>query len=377
MKNVLDILIGLLALSFLTFFHELGHFVFAKLFKVQVLSFSIGMGPVLLHKTINGTDYRISLLPFGGYCGLSGEKDFQKAIDEKLNEIPKTEGSLYNAHPLKRAMIAFAGPMFNFILAIIAFTVISMVGYKYASYKNYIVIPTVDQVAQSPARDAGLLTGDKIIKINNDEIYNFRDIQLAVSLNPKEKLNIVVDRNGEILNYTVTTLINKEEGNGILGVFPDTEQYDMYESKKYSLFPAIYHGAKDTVKYTFDTIKSISILFKGVKVSNVVSGPARITSILGDTFTESFKEDFRIGLYSSLSLISFISISLGFINLLPIPLLDGSLILFSLINWITKKEIPPKVQIIIQYVGIVIIGFLFILGITGDIRYFIDKWRLK
>lgn len=377
MKIVIDILIGLIALSFLVFFHELGHFLFAKLYKVKVLSFSIGMGPVLLHKTIKGTDYRLSLLPFGGYCGLSGEKDFQKAIDEKLDEIPKTEGSLYAVHPLKRAMIAFAGPMFNFILAIACFTVIAMVGYKYASYKNYIVIPTVEELSESPARDAGLMTGDKIVKINNDEINNFRDIQLAVRLRPKEDLNIQIEREGQILTFTVKTLINKEEGNGILGVYPDIEQYDMYEAKTYSFFPAIYHGFKDTFKFTYETVKSIGILFKGVKVSNVVSGPARITSIIGDTFTESFKEDFRIGVYSTLSLIGFISISLGFFNLLPIPMLDGSLILFSLINLIFKKEIPPKVQVIIQYVGIAIVLFLFLFGIFGDTRYFIQKWRSK
>lgn len=377
MQTALNILIGLLFLSILVFFHELGHFLFAKLFKVDVLSFSIGMGPVLFHKTIKGTDYRISLLPFGGYCGLSGEKDFQKAIEEKLDSIPKTEGSLYSVHPLKRAMISFAGPMVNFILAVICFTVINMVGYQFASYKNYIVIPTTDQIAESPARDAGLQSGDKVIRINNKEIVNFRDIQLEVSLRPKEELSIDVERDGEILNYKVTTLISREQGNGILGVYPDVEQYDMYEAPTYSFFPAVYHGVKDTFTFTFETIKSIGILFKGVDVTNVVSGPARMTTMIGGTFTEGFKEDFRIGLYSTLSLLGFISISLGFFNLLPIPVLDGSHILFALIELIFRKEIPPKAMVIIQYVGIAIILGLFLLGTFGDIRYFINKWRTK
>lgn len=373
----MKILIGLLVLSFIVFFHELGHFLFAKIFGVKVLSFSIGMGPVLLHKTIKETDYRISLLPFGGYCGLEGEKDFQKAIDDKLNEVPKTPGSLYSIHPLKRAMIAFAGPMFNFFLAVIAFTIISMVGYQYASYKNYIIIPTIEQFENSPARDAGLLSGDKIIKINNEKITNFRDIQLAVSIRPKEDLTVQVERNEEILTFTVHTLINKDEGNGILGVYPDTEKYDMYESETYSFFPAIYHGFLDTIGFTKQTIKSITILFKGVDVTKVVSGPARITSLLGDTMTEGFKEDFKIGLYSTLSLLALISISLGFMNLLPIPVLDGGLIFFSFINWIFRKEIPPKTQVIVQYVGVAILACLFLLGLFGDVRYFISKWKNK
>lgn len=372
----MTILLGLLILSVLVFFHELGHFIFAKIFKVKVLSFSVGMGPVLLHKEFHGTDYRLSLIPLGGYCGLNGEKDFQKAIDENLTEIPKSPDSMFGVHPLKRAMIAFAGPLFNFIIGFLCFFVISMVGYKFNYFDNTIIIPE-EETVESPAREAGLLSGDKIITINGEQMNNFWDIQKYVGLRPKETLSVDIERNSQNLSFTITTLLNKDQGNGILGVYPDYSTLQEYETKTYSFFPALLHGVLDTFDFTKQTFKSIGILFKGVDITKVSSGPARISNMIGETMTEGFSSDFRTGLYSTLTLIALISISLGIMNLLPIPIADGGLILFSFITLIFKKEIPPKTQVKIQYIGIAIIAVLFIISIIGDFRYFIDKWSSK
>ena len=365
--------IGLLCLNFIVFFHELGNFIFAKIFGVKVLSFSIGMGPVILHKTIKGVDYRISLLPIGGYCAMEGEKDFQKALEDNLSSVSKNPESLYGVHPLKRAMIAFAGPFFNFILAVMAFTVISMVGYTYYTTSNKIIIP--DTSIESPAREAGLLTGDKIIKINDAEIKTFLDIQQEVIIRPKEELDITVDRDGTILNFKVTTLINKDQGNGVLGIMADLNEQLELEAPTYSFFPAIGHGIIETGKTISMTFKTLGILFKGVNITNVVSGPARITSFLGESVESGFAANFRAGLYSIMELCALISISLGIMNLLPIPIFDGGLILIAFIEFIVKKEIPPKVQVKIQTVGIVIIALLICLSVSSDLFYFISKWR--
>ena len=112
----MNIVYGFLCLFFLILFHEFGHFLAAKKFGVKVESFSIGFGPVLLHKKYKGTDYRLSLIPLGGYCGMKGEKDFQKSLEAKLDHIEAEEDSLYGIHPVKRAVIAFAGPFFNLFL---------------------------------------------------------------------------------------------------------------------------------------------------------------------------------------------------------------------------------------------------------------------
>lgn len=367
---VLEILIGLLGLSLLVFFHELGHFIFAKIFGVKVLSFSIGMGPILAHKEINGTDYRISAIPLGGYCGMEGEKDFQNAIENNLSVISDDPHSLYGVHPAKRALIAFAGPLFNFIIAILFFTVISMVGYEYYSYTNEIVID--DTITESPARDAGMQTGDKIIKINNVETTNFNEVREQIVCRPKEQLTVVVDRNGEILTFKVTTLINKEMGNGVLGIYPNLESEVKLEAPTYSFFPAIYHGTKDCINMVGQTLKSLTILFKGVDVTKASRGPAGITYMLGSSVTETYKINFRAGLYTTLEFLALISISLGVMNLLPIPILDGGLILFAIIAIIFRKEVPAKIQQKVQLIGLTFIVFLLFIGVTGDVRYFID-----
>ena len=140
----MTIIYGLIGLGFIVFIHELGHFITAKICGVTVESFSIGMGPILLHKTIKGTDYRLSLIPLGGYCGMKGQKDFQVALDEKLESITGDKDSFYGIHPLKRVIIAFSGPFFNFIFAAIAFMIISMIGYSYYTSENKIIFTTTD-----------------------------------------------------------------------------------------------------------------------------------------------------------------------------------------------------------------------------------------
>lgn len=370
MKVVLEILIGFFGLSLLIFFHELGHFIFAKIFGVKVLSFSIGMGPVIAHKEINGTDYRISAIPLGGYCGMEGEKDFQNAIENNSSVISDDPHSLYGVHPAKRALIAFAGPFFNFIIAILFFTVISMVGYEYYSFSNEIVIN--DTIIESPARDAGMQTGDKIIKINKTETNNFNEIREEIAYRPKEELTILVDRNGEILTFNIKTLIDKDYGNGILGIYPNFDTEVKVEAPTYSFFPAIYHGTIDCLSMIKTTLKSLSILFKGIDITKASRGPAGMSYMLGSSITETYKINFRAGLYTTLEFLSLISISLGVMNLLPIPILDGGLILFAVIAIIFRREVPAKIQQKVQVIGLSIIILLFILAVTGDVRYFID-----
>jgi regulator of sigma E protease len=208
-------ILGLLCLMFLVLFHELGHFVAAKIFGVKVESFSIGFGPVLLHKKIKGTDYRLSLFPLGGYCGMKGEKDFQKAVEEKLPEIQAEKDSLYGVHPAKRALIGFSGPLFNFIFAIFAFTTINLIGFDYYTYSNKIILPDETyENASSAARDAGLLSGDEIIQIENKEISEFSQIIEQISIRPDEDIKIKVLRDGQILEFTVHSDMDKSEGSG-------------------------------------------------------------------------------------------------------------------------------------------------------------------
>ena len=364
-------LYGLLCLFFLILFHEFGHFLAAKLFGVKVESFSVGFGPILIHKKIHGTDYRISLFPLGGYCGMKGEKDFQNAMEAKLPQIEGEKDSLYGIHPLKRALIGFAGPFFNFFFAFIAYSLISGIGYKYYTYSNSILIN--ENITSSVAKDAGLESGDIITSINGKATTDFSDLIQEISVRPDEDLILTVDRNGQNLSFNLHSEMDKATGSGKIGIAADTSKILEKESKKYSFFPALGHGFLESCNSVILTIKSISLLFKGIDLDNAVSGPARVTEMLGTTVKEGFSAGLKQGLIALLSLMAIISISLFIMNLLPIPILDVGLILIAIIEFVFHKKINPKIQYYIQFIGLAFIALLFIIGLQGDIKYFLNK----
>ena len=371
-------LYGILCLFFLILFHEFGHFIAAKLFGVKVESFSIGFGPILLHRTVRDTDYRLSLIPLGGYCGMKGENDFRKAMEENLKEVNGEPDSLFGVHPLKRAAIGFAGPFFNLIFAVFCFSIINGIGYKYYAYSNKIILADeLYENSSTAARQAGLLSGDTIIRINEKEITDFSQIIEEVSVRPDENLKVTVLRDKEELTFTVHSELDKETGTGKIGVAADTESLLERSTPDYNFFQAIGHGFADTFEYIGLTFKSIAILFKGVDLKNAVGGPARITDMLGTTAQEGFSEGFKIGFISLSNLMAVISISLFIMNLLPIPVLDGGLILIAIIETISRRKVPPKIQYYIQFIGFAFIGILFIIGLIGDINYFISGAKLK
>ena len=365
------IVIGLICLCFLIFFHELGHFLVAKLFKIKVESFSIGMGPILFHKTIKGTDYRISLFPFGGYCGIKGEKDFQEALKNNYSKIEGEKDSMYGCHPFKRAAIGFAGPFFNFLFAFFAFTVILLTGYTTYSYSNKIIIASeLDSSIQSQAGKAGLKTGDEIIKINNKKIEDFSDIIFEISKRPDEDIEISVLRDKEIIEFSVHSVLDKTSGTGKIGISADTTTLLKKEIKSKNFFLAIKDGFLESLNMTFLTLKGIFTLFKGVDLKNQVSGPARVADMIGEVVSESATQGKKAVFINLLNFMALISISLFLMNLLPIHVLDGALILFALIEGIFRIRLHPKFYYYIQFIGIFIIIIIFIIGVSGDFIYF-------
>ena len=370
----MTIVLGILGLSFLVFFHELGHFLVARAVGVKVEAFSIGMGPVLLHKTIGQTDYRISLIPLGGYCAMKGENDYRTALEAGLSEIHGDKDSFYGTHPFKRILIAFAGPFFNLIFAFIAFFVIATIGYTYKSAGT--TVKMTDETEEyadlpSPAHDAGMKSGDKIISMNGQPMGDFSDIAAFTATHGGEVISVTVERDGKTLEIKVQTELDKSTGIGRLGIVSDKNSVTERHYGPYGFFPAIVEGGRQTFSMLGMTLRGIATLFKGVDITNAVSGPARITQILGSTVQDGFKEGVKIGIISTLQLLAMISLSLFLTNLLPVPVLDGGLILFALIELVARKKMHPKVLYYIQFVGIALIVGLLVLAIIGDIRYFI------
>jgi len=464
----MTVIYGLLGLSVIIFIHELGHFFVAQFFGVHVESFSIGMGPVLLHKTVKGTDYRLSLIPFGGYCGMKGEKDFQTAMENKLDRIPAEKDSFYGVHPLKRIAIAFAGPFANVILAIAALSVVAMIGYDYYTSPNKIILAS-EFYPDSPlsAAEAGLHTGDRITAINGKRIEYFSDIVEAVSLAARKTLHVEADRNGTAMTFTLVPELDKSTGAGKIGVLnwldPVIESaaenspafnaglqngdriieadgktvrntVDLYEilknlreadisverdsrvfqahlslasqdeqsaqksaerensgnenlvsgiswqaikvhTKTYPFFPALIQGARETFKMVSVTAQSIALLFKGIDLKQAVSGPIGITVLLGETAKEGFSAGFSVGVVTVCNFLAVISISLFLMNLLPVPVLDGGLILVAFIELVRRKSIKPKTLYAIQIAGVCFIVLIFLLGMFADINRIIQRFQ--
>ncbi len=366
---VLQIILGLLLLDVIVFFHELGHFAAARISGVKVEAFSLGMGPVLLHKKIRGTDWRLSLFPIGGYCSMKGEADADFAYENPEAVIDKD--SFYGIKPVLRAFIGAAGPFANVVFAFIAFVLVSMVGYTYYSAGNTVRIATeVYPEMTSAAGDSGIKSGDKIIKINSTKITDFSDLYTEVATHPDEDILVEVERNGEILKFTVHTEMNKSTGEGKIGVVSDSSSVEKREAKTYGFFGAVINGAKETGNMVYLTIKGIATLFKGVSITESVSGPVRVTSMLGEAAQSGFSAGFRNGFSSVLQFMALISISLFIMNLLPIPVLDGFLVLTSLIEAVFRKRVSPRVRNIVQFVGITLIALLFVIAAAGDFHYF-------
>ena len=371
----MTIVIGIILLGFLVFIHELGHFLASKASGVAVEAFSIGMGPVLLHKEWRDTDWRLSLLPFGGYCAMKGEKD----LEESFNASSILEkDSFYGVKAVFRALIGFAGPFANFLFSVLAFSVIAITGYTYYSATNTIRLVT-DEYPElhSAASDAGILSGDKIIRINQKEIGDFSELYEEVAVHPDEDIIVLVERDGEQIEFSLHTDMNKSTGEGKIGVMSDPNSIEKKEAKRYSFFPAIGHGFSETFRLIGLSFKGIATLFKGVNVSESLAGPARITSMMGETAKSGFSSGFRNGIVSVLQFMALISISLFIMNLLPIPVLDGFLVLTSLIEAIFKVRVSPKVRNVVQYIGIALIAMLFMLAVSGDFHYFSELIHAK
>ncbi|HNY20821.1 MAG TPA: RIP metalloprotease RseP [Treponemataceae bacterium] len=438
---MIKILFGIVFLGLVVFIHELGHFIAARISGVAVETFSLGWGPVLLRKKWGSTEYRLSLLPLGGYCGMKGEHAFADALEKKLDYIPREEGGFYAAHPLKRIFIAFMGPFFNLVFAVLALALSSAIGYTYQTTENAVIpIESFDSgSSKTPSAMAGLLEGDRIVSMDGTPTPTFADIRQYVATRPGESIELVIDRAGKSLNASITPELDKKTGAGRIGIYPyvptiigkvapgsaaesaklmvgdvitSVDSKPIVTSYQFAtaldskpqqiaigyrrdgidrvatlvlvytkegaecginwkaipvtvkgtgLLKSLANGVMGTGRTIALTVKSIGLLFRGVDVTEAVSGPVRITMMIGEVA--------ETGPSGLAELLSIICVSLFLMNLLPIPILDGGLILFTLVELVMRKPLKPKTMYYVQFIGIAFILGMFFLALLGDIKY--------
>lgn len=336
-----------LVLGITVFIHELGHFIFAKRSGVYVYEFAIGMGPVLFKKNRKNDEtlYTIRAFPIGGYVKMSGE---EIDIDEE-SDIPK-EKQIQSKTWLQRFLIVVAGVLFNFILAII---ILFIVGLSNGVPNNKPVIIVND--SKYPAYKVGLETGDTITKINNKKVNTTDRLMLQLQLNVGKKIIMEVKKDDGLVKK--------------VGITPVKEKVDNKEVYKYgfALDNSIEHGIIPSIKYAFT--KTISIvdqmlliigyLITGQLGLNSLAGPVGIFNIVGETA--------KAGIINLIYLVGFLSINVGFINLLPIPAFDGGRLLFLIIEKLRGKPINARIENIIHSVGFVLLMLLVVVITYNDI----------
>jgi regulator of sigma E protease len=358
---ITTILAFIILLGILIFFHELGHFLVAKASGVMVLKFSLGFGPALLKKKIGETEYMISAFPLGGYVKMLGEG--KQNGDEII--IPADPSRSFEAKPLRiKAAIVAAGPLFNLVLAFLIYVLVSWIGIPTLS-------PVIGEVKEkTPAYDAGLMKGDRIISINSKTIKAWDEIPLIMSENKTGKLDIVILRSGTQFKIQVNPLITKAKNifgesidHPIIGITASGELF----TTRYGPISGVQYGVTQCWWVIKMTGIAFSKIIKGtIPIKESLGGPIMIAQVSGKSF--------KAGLLPFIGLIAFISINLALINILPIPVLDGGYILIFLIEGIIRRPLNDKPKEIAQQIGLFLLIMLMLFAFYNDIaRIFVGK----
>lgn len=344
------IILALLILSFLVFFHELGHFLVARFFGVHIEVFSIGFGKKLLTKTYKGTQYAISAIPLGGYVKLKGQDD-----TNPLASNTDADSYTSKSHP-QRIAILLAGPIFNFILAFLLYLIVALVGQK-------VILPVVGEFQSGmPASSSGLKSGDYIYSINGIEVKSWQELNEAI-MHSKGEIEVGFYRNKISQHTSITPKVM--EGKNIFGERIQRNFIGIISKgevgvAKYSFIDSISYAYSQTLKASKLIFQSIEKMISGIVPMNQIGGVISIVDFISSA-TQS-------GLVVLLTLVALISVNLGVMNLLPIPALDGGQILFNLYEMIFRTKMSENSLYYLTICGWVLLVFLMGLGVYNDIH---------
>ncbi|MGP9810748.1 RIP metalloprotease RseP [Rhodopseudomonas sp. NSM] len=356
----------LFVLTIVVFFHELGHFLVARWNGVRVLTFSLGFGPEIAgFNDRHGTRWKLSAIPLGGYVKFFGdESEASTPSSESLSKMSEAERSVSFHHKKvgPRAAIVVAGPLANFILAVVLFTFLfSVFGVPSTSAR-------VDNIQPgSAAEAAGFKPGDVVVAIDGSAIQNFQEMQRTVSIEAGRELNFTVKRGSEIVELKATPELREIKdrfGNaqrlGILGISRSTAANEV-TTERLNPPAAFWMGIKETWFVVDRTFSYIGGLFAGREAADQLGGPLRIAQISGQVAT--------IGFTPLLHLAAVLSISIGLLNLFPVPLLDGGHLMFYAIEAVRGRPLSERAQEVGFRIGLGLVLMLMVFATYNDILH--------
>lgn len=387
---MLNFLVGiplfLLIISVIVTFHEYGHYSIARLFRTRIERFSLGLGNILLRrKDKHGVEWCISAIPLGGYVKFAGDENIvsmspsEADLEAARAAITAREGvdavnDYFHFKPLwQRFLIILAGPVFNFILAVFFFAIISFV-FPQSNHPSEVKAV----IAGSPASQAGFLPRDRIVKVDGHDVTTFEEVSLLVQSRSDTPVPFVVERAGKrvtlIANVGHRFLVSKD-GNqkikiGLLGI----EASDKEIINRPNPLQALASGVTQTWQALDQTLTYVSRIFIGKESGSQIGSVVGMTKVTGDLAVgiaeakATTKQKVEFVVKMGLTLTAVISVGVGFLNLLPIPILDGGHLLFYIYQAITRRPVPQAVQNVAFRMAVVLILGLMMFALWNDMN---------
>lgn len=339
--NRLNIIIALIVFGIIVLIHELGHFLVAKANGIMVEEFAIGMGPKIVGKKVGETLYSLRILPIGGFCKMLGEEE----------ELQDERSFSSKSVPARIAVIA-AGPFMNFLLAfIILFTFAFHYGYT---------VPVVDVIDPGfPAEEANLQTGDKILELNGNKIHIMKDLSYMLMENEEKPFTLTVKRGTEVFQTAIEPKWDETYQSWRIGFTTQAKHGNILEMIAHSFWEIIF-----LIKIT---VLGFVKLILGQVSRDQVAGPIGIVQIIGQSYEEGMKAGIGAAIANIANLMVMLSANLGALNLFPIPALDGSRIVFLIVEGIRRKPLKQEMENMIHVIGFGLLMLLMVFVAYNDI----------
>jgi regulator of sigma E protease len=349
----------IVVISVVVFVHEYGHYLVARACGIRIESFSIGFGRKLFGWTDkHGTEWKVSILPMGGYVRMFGDADAASSPDESVKTMTEEEKkvSFFHQHVNKRIAVVLAGPVFNYIFAIVVLAVL------FVFQGQPFTPPVVGALLENGvAAHAGLQLGDKVVSIDGKDISRFEDIKRIVGMNSGTAVSVVVARDGATQTFALTPEITVQKDRfggehrlGRIGIVSDKFDY-----KKWPPLKAVQQAGIESWNMTADTLQALGQIIEGVRGTEEIGGPLRIAEMSGHIAQE--------GAWALIWFMAIISLNLGLINLFPIPLLDGGHVMFYAFEKLLGRPLNEKTQEIGMRIGLTIVVTLMIFATWNDL----------